>query len=212
MYRILLFILTACFIDNTLSYAQNPTASVEINVQENAVIHHTIASRIRKSTTFQQVEQSCNAWAKEDIYPVHCATLENALDDLDIAFQTGHIQGTSGDVIAAIAHFNLESGSGSYRHSLFVLSKQKDGSLTTIDSLDLPHSGRCIGTVHIEGNTIVVSLLAHTGGTGGQCVPSHQPPLRFVLRKGKLEPASSPSKDAVFVFTETPPDSVFVAP
>jgi len=192
MYRILLFILTACFIYNTLSCAQNLTYAAEINAQENAVIHRTIVSSIRKSTTFQQEEQSCNAWAKEGIYPVHCATLENALDDLDIAFQTGHIQGTSGDVIAAIAHFNLESGSGSYRHSLFALSKQKDGSLNTIDSLDLPHSGRCIGTVHIEGNTIVILLLEHTGGTGGRCVPSRQPPLRFVLRKGKLEPANTP--------------------
>jgi len=191
--RYFLLLISMVFgVGSHLCYAHNLTPSPETNTQANATLHRTIASHIRNSTTFQRVEQSCNTWAKEDIYPAHCATLENALDDLDIASQTGHIQGASGDVIAAIAHFNLESGSGSYRHFLFALSKQKDDSLNIIDSLDLPHPNRCIGTVQIEGDTIIVSLLEPTGSAGGRCAPLQQPPLRFMLRKGKLEPFSAP--------------------
>jgi len=187
MYHIKNCILIFLFFSHYVVCAQKLELASTDEEKENLAIEQAIFSNIRTSDYFKKVERECAEFKKENIHPVHCALLADAPDEIGISSQKGRIFDGGMNYIAVVAHFTLESGSGSYRDYLFIISQRADGEFKVHASQDLKRVSRCMLDVKIENANIIIPLLESEGGAGGRCLPVQGESLQFIWKNEKLQ-------------------------
>jgi|GEM_PF-2563070 len=175
------------FFSHYFACAQKSEPYINDDEKENSAIRQAIISNLKISDYFKKVERDCAELKNISIHPVHCTALTDAFHDMKISSRKGQIFGRVPNDIAAVANFNLKSGSGSYRNYLFVLSPQADGTFEVRASRDLQRANACIMDTNIENATIVIPLLESKGGVAGRCLPVLGASLQFIWKNEQLQ-------------------------